>query len=26
MALADKMHAVKIEKSISDFDSRLIKW
>ena len=26
MALADKMYASKIEKSISDFDARLIKW
>jgi hypothetical protein len=26
MALADKMHATKIEKSISDFDARIIKW
>lgn len=26
MALADRMNAIKLEKSISDFDARLIKW
>ena len=26
LALAEKMHASKIEKSISDFDERLIRW